>query len=92
MGTVVFPDATVKFFLTASLDIRARRRQEELEAKGDAQPFEMTKEEVAKRDKQDSERAIAPLRQAADALLVDSSNRSVEDVVMEMLTAIERAT
>ena len=90
IGTVVFPDATVKFFLTASLEIRARRRQDELAGKGVTQDFETTKLEVERRDKQDSEREIAPLRQADDALLVDSSDRSIDDVVGEMLAAVER--
>lgn len=91
IGTVVFPDATVKFFLTASLEIRARRRQDELDAKGVTQAFGTTKEEVARRDKQDSERKVAPLRQADDAHLVDSSDRPVEDVVAEMLEVVKRA-
>ncbi len=92
IGTVVFPEATVKFFLTASLEIRARRRQDELEAKGISQAFDTTMQEVAQRDKQDSEREIAPLRQADDAVLVDSSGRSVDDIVREMVAAVERAT
>jgi cytidylate kinase len=92
IGTVVFPNAHVKFFLTASLEIRSRRRQDELDAKGSSQTFAETMEEVAKRDKQDTERAAAPLRQADDALRVDSSDRSIDDVVSEMLQAVERAT
>ncbi len=91
MGTVVFPTATVKFFLTASLEIRARRRQEELEERGIPQPFEQTLREVAQRDKQDSERAVAPLCRAEDAVLIDSSGRPIEDVVAEMLAVVDRA-
>ena len=91
LGTVVFPDAPVKFFLTASLEVRARRRQNELEAKGQSPPWAKTLEEVAQRDRQDSERPVAPLRQAPDALLVDSTGRSVEDVVAEMKSVVEDA-
>lgn len=88
IGTVVFPGATVKFYLTASLEIRARRRQEELDGE---QPFEETLREVAQRDKQDTERPVAPLRQADDALLVDSSGRPVDAIVDEMLDVVRRA-
>ena len=91
IGTVVFPNATVKFFLTASLEIRAKRRQDELDGKGSDQTLDTTKAEVARRDKQDSERAVAPLKQAEDALLIDSSNRPIDDVVAQMLAAVERA-
>jgi CMP/dCMP kinase len=92
MGTVVFPDAQVKFFVTASLDERARRRQDELSARGATVALETTRAEVAQRDKQDSERAVAPLRQAEDARLVDTSARGVEEIVAEMLAAIAAAT
>ncbi len=92
IGTVVFPQATVKFFLTASLQIRAQRRQDDLHKKGLAPSFELTMKEVAQRDKQDTERPIAPLRQADDALHVDSSDRTIDDIVSEMLAAVERIT
>ena len=91
LGTVVFPDAPVKFFLTASLEVRARRRQNELEAKGQSPPWAKTLDDVAQRDRQDSERPVAPLRQAPDAHLVDSTGRSVEDVVAEMKSVVEDA-
>jgi cytidylate kinase len=91
LGTVVFPDAPVKFFLTASLEVRARRRQNELEAKGQSPPWAKTLEDVAQRDRQDSDRPVAPLRRAPDALLVDSTGRSVEDVVAEMKSVVEDA-
>lgn len=91
MGTVVFADAAVKFFLTASLDVRAGRRQAELAAAGSEVDLEQTKAEVAQRDKQDRERAVAPLKQADDALLVDSTGRGVEDVVDEMERAVRDA-
>ena len=88
IGTVVFPDAPVKFFLTASLEVRARRRQAELAREGRPVDLEQTRQEVAQRDKQDSEREVAPLRQAADAILVDSTGRTVEEVIDSMLAAV----
>ena len=84
IGTVVFPDAEVKFFLSASVEERARRRYEELLAKGEIVTLEETISDVAERDRQDSERAIAPLRQADDAVLIDSSLLGIDDVVCSM--------
>jgi cytidylate kinase len=89
IGTVVFPQAEVKIFLTASLDARAKRRAAELEAKGQSVDLAKVKDEMARRDKQDSERAIAPLRQAADAKLVDTSGMSIESV-LDRLESIVR--
>lgn len=89
IGTVVFPDAEVKFFLTASADIRARRRYEELVARGKAESFESTLADVESRDKADTERAVAPLKQADDAIVVDSSLRDIDDVVEEMARVVE---
>ena len=85
IGTVVFPEAEVKFFLTASPEIRARRRFDELVAKGDlALTFDQTLEDVRRRDAQDSGRAVAPLRQADSAILVDSSGKTIEETVAFM--------
>ncbi len=82
IGTVVFPDAEVKVFLTARPEVRARRRYDELVAKGDTRmTLEETLADVKKRDAQDEGRAVAPLRQAEGALRVDSSEMSVEDAV-----------
>ena len=81
IGTVVFPDADLKFFLTARPEIRAKRRFEELAAKGAATTFEHTLAEVVRRDEQDTTRAVAPLRQAPDALLVDSSDMTIEQAL-----------
>lgn len=92
IGTVVLPDAEVKFFLTASDAVRARRRYEELVARGSAVTYEGTLHEVRLRDKADTERAVAPLRQAADAILVDSSDRPIDDVVDEMVRIVEERT
>jgi cytidylate kinase len=85
IGSVVFPNADVKFFLTARADVRAKRRYDELVAKGDAQTsYEATLEDVRKRDAQDMGRAIAPLKQADDAVLVDSSEMGIEATVAKM--------
>jgi cytidylate kinase len=90
IGTVVFPDAEAKFFLTASPEVRAKRRYDELIARGQTVDYARTLEDVVARDHQDSTRAIAPLRQAADATLVDSSNRAIDDVVDEMAMQVLR--
>jgi len=89
IGTVVFPDAEVKFFLTASPEVRARRRYEELVAQGKPASFEETYADVERRDKADTERPVAPLRQADDAIVVDSSERDVTDLIEEMARVVE---
>ena len=85
IGTVVLPHADVKIFLTASPEIRARRRFEELSAKGEKTAYEQVLEDQRKRDEQDAGRKIAPLKQAKDAILLDTSDftpeQSVEAVV-----------
>jgi CMP/dCMP kinase len=82
IGTVVFPDAEVKVFLTARPEVRARRRFEELRAKGHATvTFEETLDEVKKRDAQDEGRAVAPLKRADGAVLVDASELTIDDAV-----------
>ena len=85
IGTQVLPNADLKIFLTASVDERARRRFEELKAKGHAADFDKIREEIILRDKQDSEREIAPLAQAEDAILLDSTNLTIDEVVAEIL-------
>ncbi len=80
IGTVVLPNSPAKFYMTASVDERARRRQAQLKAAGVDSDFETLKSEIAARDKNDSEREISPLRMAADAVLIDNSNLSEEDV------------
>lgn len=84
IGTVVFPDAELKFFLSASAEERGRRRFLELQGKGVQATLEETIKDVMQRDKQDMEREIAPLRQADDAILIDSTGRSIEQVVASM--------
>jgi cytidylate kinase len=82
IGTVVFPDADVKFFLSASVDERAKRRLIELEATGsDAPSFEEVKRQIAERDHGDSTRKVAPLKQAEDAILIDTTALTLDEVV-----------
>lgn len=81
IGTVVFPSAPVKIFLTASPEERARRRAEQLAEKGQAQPFDRVLAEIIERDRQDSERAVAPLKPAPDAQIVDSTYMTEDEVV-----------
>ncbi len=86
IGTVVFPDAEIKFYLSASVEERARRRCEEMNSKGETVSFAETVVDVEKRDLQDTARDIAPLRQAEDALLIDSSRLSIDEVLNSMET------
>jgi cytidylate kinase len=88
MGTVVFPDARAKFFLTAPIDERARRRTLELATCGRAQDFEVVLAEMRLRDQRDSTRAVAPLRRAENAIEIDTADLSPEDVVARMATIV----
>ncbi len=88
IGSVVFPDAEVKFFLSASPEERGRRRYLELLAKGEDVTLEKTVAEVAARDARDEQREVAPLRMADDALLIDSTGVSIEDVLSRMSTIV----
>jgi CMP/dCMP kinase len=93
IGTVVFPDAEAKFFLTASVGVRARRRYDELVARGQPADLALIEAEVESRDRRDSTRPIAPLAQADDAVLVDSSALDIDQVVariVEHVRAVER--
>lgn len=88
IGTYVLPNADVKIFLTASIDERAKRRYKELLEKGIECDFEQLKEEIALRDKQDTEREFAPLKQADDAIFVDTSDKTLEqsiDFVLDLI-------
>jgi CMP/dCMP kinase len=84
IGTVVFPDAEVKFFLTASAEERGRRRYLEMLGKGEDVTLEGTIAEVARRDEQDEQREHAPLRRAPDAIVIDSSQLSIDEVLSVM--------
>lgn len=88
IGTVVFPDAEVKFFLTARPEVRARRRFDELSAKGQRVTLEDTMAEVRRRDEQDTTRAVAPLRQAQDATLIDNSDFGIDETVARMAARV----
>jgi cytidylate kinase len=87
MGTVVFPAASLKIYLTATADERALRRYKQLKDKGSAVSLPALSREIAERDERDSTRTVAPLRPAPDALLLDSTGRSVEEVVAQVLAA-----
>jgi CMP/dCMP kinase len=92
IGTHVMPNAELKIFLIASVDERARRRFEENMAKGFKADFEQLKSEIALRDKRDSEREAAPLRKAEDAIELDTTSMTIEEVVSSILHyAEERA-
>ena len=88
IGTVVFPDAELKFFLTARPEIRAQRRFEELRARGENVTLESTLADVQRRDAQDTTRATAPLKCADDAVQIDSSNMSVDEAVASMVERV----
>lgn len=85
IGTVVLPHAAVKIFLTASVEERAKRRFKELEAKGEKPDFATIAKDIEERDYRDSHRAISPLKQADDAVLIDSSNLTAEEVADRIL-------
>lgn len=91
IGTVVFPHAEVKIFLTASIEERARRRTEELKAKGERPDPATIQMEMAQRDKQDATRAVAPLKKAADAVEVDTSGMSIESVLDRLESIVRNA-
>lgn len=88
MGTVVFPDAVVKIFLTASAEVRARRRFQQLKDKGIDVSLESLIQEIAERDARDSSRAVSPLRRADDAIAIDSSQISIEEVNQQVMTIV----
>jgi cytidylate kinase len=88
MGTVVFPDADVKFFLDASLKTRAKRRFKELSSTS-PQSLEAVERDMRRRDKNDSTRSLAPLKPAEDAIRIDSTDLAIEDVVDRMVTAVK---
>lgn len=90
IGTVVFPHADYKFFLTASADERARRRTAELLAKGEEADFEQVKADIIQRDYQDSHREFRPLKKAEDAIEIDSTGLSIEQVAAAMMEIVEK--
>jgi len=90
MGTVVFPEAEIKFFLDASIAERAKRRYLELVEKGQPVILKDIENDLIRRDRQDRERSVAPLAVPTDAVVIDSSDKSVSQVVEIMIAVIER--
>ena len=89
IGTVVLPKATVKIFLTATPEVRAKRRTDELVAKGQKADYEQTLKDIKQRDYQDMNRPIAPLKQAKDASLVDTSDMNIEQVLAAIKSIVQ---
>lgn len=89
MGTVVFPNAVAKIFLDASAEERAKRRYKQLQDKGLEVSIDHLLSEIQERDYRDRNRAVAPLRPAEDALVLDSTELSIEEVMVEALKFIE---
>ncbi len=92
IGTVVLPRATVKIFLTASAQVRAQRRYDEMIAKGQKAELDRVLKDIQQRDYQDSHRAVAPLKQAKDAILVDTTGLEIPEVVAEIRRIIREKT
>ena len=84
IGTVVLPRATVKFFLTASAEVRAQRRTDEMLAKGQKADYKKVLDDIVKRDYQDSHREVAPLKQAKDSVVLDTSDLNEDQVIEKM--------
>lgn len=89
MGTYVFPDAAFKFYLDASLDERARRRREQLSQSGDDADIESVKNEIIKRDAQDMERSESPLHPAINAVIIDTTNLSSDEVTDRIINEVQ---
>ncbi len=85
IGTCVLPNADLKIYLTASSEVRAKRRYDEMIARGEKCDIDVIKRDIEERDKQDMNREIAPLKQAADAVLVDSSDMTIEEVIEKII-------
>ncbi len=92
IGTVVFPNADIKIFMTASIDIRAKRRYDELKGRGISVDFEEIKRNIISRDIADENRDISPLRRADDAIILDNSRMTVEDQMSWVKQIIEKNT
>ena len=88
IGTVVLPKANVKIFLTASAEVRAKRRTEELTAKGQKANYNQILKEIQQRDYQDTHREVAPLKLARDSIKVDTSEMDIEQVIAEIKTIV----
>jgi cytidylate kinase len=91
MGTVIFPDAILKIFLTASVEVRATRRYKQLKEKGESVNLSRLFRDIEKRDERDSSRAIAPLRPAADAHIIDSTEMSIDNVLEKIYKLLDKS-
>jgi len=89
-GTVAFPDADIKFYLTAEAGERAKRRQAELKSKGSNEGLDKIQRAIEERDKSDRRRAVGPLRRADDALVIDTTDLNIEQVVEKLLGFVEK--
>jgi len=92
IGTIVFPDADYKFFLTASLDEKVRRREAQFERRGERVDSDVMRKEVETRDRVDTERAVAPLRPAQDAVVIDTDNLTVDQVVDRIVRHVNQGS
>jgi CMP/dCMP kinase len=90
MGTVVFPDSPLKLFLVATAKERGKRRFKQLKEKGISVRLADLIDEISARDKRDSERSVAPLKPAEDAIIIDTTGLSIEEVMMRVMTEVER--
>ena len=90
MGTVIFPDAVLKIFLTATVDARANRRYKQLKEKGESVNLSRLFREIEKRDERDSSRAVAPLKPAQDAHIIDSTEMSIDMVLKKVHKLLEK--
>lgn len=91
IGTAVLPNATLKIYLTASCEVRAERRFKELQAKGKDEPYDKVLKEIVERDYADSHRAASPMRQAEDAVRVDTSDMTQEEVIGTIVAMAKKA-
>jgi cytidylate kinase len=89
-GTVAFPNANIKFYLTANKGERAKRRQAELRAKGSTESLEQIQSDLQERDKSDQTRAVGPLKPADDAIVVDTTDLSIEQVLAKLLGYVKK--
>ena len=89
MGTVVFPDAQVKIFLDASCEVRAKRRVQQLESSGKKADYAAILQEITERDERDRNRVVAPLKPADDAVIIDSSNMTIEEVFNKAMEIVK---
>jgi cytidylate kinase len=88
MGTVIFPEAAPKFFITADLSVRAERRRLQLAAKGQEVDVEVIKDELDRRDHEDANRELAPMKPAEGAVLIDNSTGTLDEIVEKMYRAV----